>query len=174
MFLKHDGKTTTTSPAIGTDYWYAGDPQPELMIGFNNTFRYKNFDLNIFMRSVVGLKIFNATRADLSYVTAASQNNILVSAADDKIVDIKFICSDRYIEDGSYIRLDNASLGYNFVKPLKYVGLIRVYTTVNNLFTITLPGIDPEINQGGASPGIDYIISPEDITFIRSKYIIVK
>ncbi len=157
IFLKHDGKTTL-GPAIGTDYWYVGDPNPELMIGLNNTFRYKNFDLNIFMRSVIGLKIFNATRADLSYVTAASQNNILASAVDDKMKDKNnSFYSTRYIDKADYLRLDNATLGYNFLKPIKNVTSIRVYASVNNLFTITsYDGIDPEINLGGVSPGIDY------------------
>jgi iron complex outermembrane receptor protein len=106
----------------------------------------------------VGLKIFNATRADLSYVTAASQNNILVSAADDKIKDSKnSFYSTRYIDKADYLRLDNATLGYSFQKPIKNVNSIRLYTSVNNLFTITsYNGIDPEINQGGVAPGIDY------------------
>jgi iron complex outermembrane receptor protein len=82
----------------------------------------------------------------------------LASAADDKIADIKnSFYSTRYIEDGGYLRLDNATLGYNFLKPIKNVNLIRLYITVNNLFTITdYSGIDPEINQGGVAPGIDY------------------
>lgn len=157
VFLKHNG-TTTTGPGVGTDYWYAGAPQPKLMIGFNNTFRYKNFDLNIFMRSVVGLKIFNATRADLSYVTAASQNNILVSAANDMMKDKNnSFYSTRYIDKADYLRLDNATLGYVFRNPIKNVSSIRLYASVNNLFTITsYNGIDPEINQGGVAPGIDY------------------
>jgi iron complex outermembrane receptor protein len=157
MFATHDGKTKI-NPSVGSDYWYVGDPQPELMIGFNNTFRYKNFDLNIFVRSVVGLKIFNATRADLSYVTAASQNNILVSAAGDKMKDKNnSFYSTRYIDKADYLRLDNATLGYSFQNPVKNVSSIRVYASVNNLFTITgYNGIDPEINQGGVAPGIDY------------------
>jgi iron complex outermembrane receptor protein len=110
------------------------------------------------LRSVVGLKIFNATRADLSYVTAASQNNILVSAADDKMKDNKnSFYSTRYIDKADYLRLDNATLGYSFQNPIKNVSSIRLYASVNNLFTIThYNGIDPEINQGGVAPGIDY------------------
>ncbi|MBD0285771.1 MAG: TonB-dependent receptor [Flavisolibacter sp.] len=153
------GKTTgTANPGIGTDYWYVGSAQPKLLVGWNNTFRYRNFDLNVFLRGSFGGKIFNATRADLSYVTAASINNILRSARDDKMVDNKnSFYSTRYIESGNYVRLDNATLAYSFPKPVQYVSNIRVYTTVNNLFTITnYSGIDPEINQGGVAPGIDY------------------
>ncbi|MEO5684623.1 MAG: SusC/RagA family TonB-linked outer membrane protein [Chitinophagaceae bacterium] len=160
QFYKKDGSMTagTVTPGIGTDYFYAGDAQPKLLVGWSNTLRYKNFDLNIFIRGVFGNKIFNATRADLSYTTAASGNNILVSAADDKIADIKnSFYSTRYIENGSYVRLDNATLAYNIKNGIKYVSNIRVYASVNNLFTITgYKGIDPEIGQGGVAPGIDY------------------
>jgi iron complex outermembrane receptor protein len=65
--------------------------------------------------------------------------------------------SDRYVENGSYVKLDNATLGYNFKMPFSGVSNIRVYFTGNNLLTVTgYKGIDPEINQGGISPGIDY------------------
>jgi TonB-linked SusC/RagA family outer membrane protein len=157
QFLTKDGKLTT-SPGIGTNYFYAGNAQPKLLMGWANTFRYKKFDLNVFFRGVFGNKIFNATRADLSYVQAAASNNILVSAADDMMKDNRnTFYSTRYIENGSYVRLDNATLGYNFSNPVKNINSIRLYATVNNLFTITdYSGIDPEINQGGVAPGIDY------------------
>ena len=160
QFNKRDGSKTTGGgfPSIGTDYWYMGDAQPKLLLGWNNSFRYKNFDLNFFLRGTFGHKIFNATRADLSYVTAASVNNLLVSAKDDKVADIKnSFYSNRYIESGSYIRLDNATVSYTIPKPVKGLNSIRVYVTGNNIFTITdYSGIDPEINQGGIAPGIDY------------------
>lgn len=160
QFIKRDGSKTSGSgfPGIGTDYWYMGDAQPKLLVGWNNNFRYKNFDCNFFLRGTFGNKIFNATRADLSYVTAAAVNNILVSAKDDKVADIKnSFYSNRYIESGSYVRLDNATLAYTFTRPVNGINSIRVYVTGNNLFTITkYTGIDPEINQGGIAPGIDY------------------
>jgi TonB-linked SusC/RagA family outer membrane protein len=157
QFQKADG-TFTSAPAIGTDYFYVGDAQPRILAGWSNTIKYKSFDLTFFLRGVFGNKIFNATRADLSYTTAAAINNILNSAAADKIADTKnSFYSTRYIESGNYVRLDNATLGYNIAKPVKGVGSLRVYVTANNLFTITkYSGIDPEINQGGVAPGIDY------------------
>ncbi len=157
QFYNRDGSITST-PVSGTNYFYVGSPQPKLMMGWSNTVRYNNWDLNVFLRGTFGNKIFNATRADLSFVTAATSNNLLNSAADDKINDNKnSFYSDRYIEDGSYVRLDNATLGYNIKKSVKNVNNIRLYFSVNNLFTITkYSGIDPEINQGGAAPGIDY------------------
>lgn len=157
LFYRRDG-STTTAPAIGTDYFYLGSPQPSIIMGWNNTFRYGNFDLNVFFRGVFGNKIFDATRADLSYTAGATVGNILNSAANDKITDTRnSFYSTRYIENGSYVRLDNATLGYNIKSPVKYVNNIRVYVSSNNIFTITqYKGIDPEINQGGVAPGIDY------------------
>jgi hypothetical protein len=160
QFYKRDGTITsgTANPLIGTDYWYLGDPQPKLLAGWSNTFKYKQFDLNVFLRGSFGSKLFNATRADLSQVVAATQSNILNSANGDKITDTKnSFYSNRYIESGNYVRLDNATLGYNVKGDGKYIKSFRIYTSVNNLFTITkYKGIDPEINQGGVSPGIDY------------------
>ncbi|WP_052266081.1 SusC/RagA family TonB-linked outer membrane protein [Pedobacter kyungheensis] len=157
LFYKRDGSTTTT-PSIGTDYFYLGSAQPKVLMGWSNTFKYKDLELNVFIRGTFGNKIFNATRADLSYTAGATVNNILNSAADDKITDTRnSFYSDRYIENGSYVRLDNATLGYNFRNPIKSVNNIRVYVSTNNLFTITgYKGIDPEINQGGVAPGVDY------------------
>ena len=160
QFYKRDGSKTSGAgfPSIGTDYWYMGNAQPKLLVGWNNNIRYKNFDLNFFLRGTFGHKIFNATRADLSYVTAAGVNNLLSSASQDKVADIKnSFYSNRYIESGSYVRMDNATLAYTFQKPAKGISSIRLYITGNNLFTITdYSGIDPEINQGGIAPGIDY------------------
>lgn len=153
-----DGKGgLTTAPLIGTDYHYLGDAQPRLMAGFANNFRYKNFDLNIFFRGVFGNKIFNVTRADLFRPTTASTANILREVANESVSDGNvFKYSSRFIENGSFVRLDNATLGYNFRNVSSYVKSLRVYASVNNLFVITgYKGIDPEINQGGNAPGVD-------------------
>ncbi len=149
---------TTTSPTIKTDYFYLGSPQPNILTGWSNTFKYKNFDLGFFFRGTFGNKIFDATRADLSYVAAAATNNILVSAANDKATDTKnSYYSSRYVENGSYVRLDNATFGYTLRNPFKNISSLRLYFTANNVFTVTgYKGIDPEISQGGVSPGIDY------------------
>lgn len=157
QFYKHDG-TLTTSPSNGVDYFYAGNAQPKLLLGFANTFKYKNFDLNFLVRGVFGNKIMNATRADLFRPSTAMSTNILVDAADEKPVDaIAYTYSSRFIESGNYVRFDNATLGYNFKKLSNAIKSLRVYLSANNLFVITkFTGIDPEVNQGGIAPGIDY------------------
>jgi iron complex outermembrane receptor protein len=109
------------------------------------------------VRGVFGNKIFNATRADLFRPTTAHLTNILVDAGNESMADINsYKYSSRFIEDGSYIRLDNATLGYNFNHISQYITSLRIYTSVNNLFVITkYKGVDPEINQGGNAPGVD-------------------
>jgi iron complex outermembrane receptor protein len=156
QYVAKDGILTTT-PAIGTDYHYAGSAQPKFMLGWDNNFTYKKFDLNIFFRGVFGNKIFNATRADLFRPATAMTSNILVDAADESPNDLNaYKYSTRFIEDGSYLRLDNLTLGYDFGKVGRYIKKVRIYETINNLFVITnYTGIDPEVEQGGTAPGVD-------------------
>ncbi|GGF05538.1 SusC/RagA family TonB-linked outer membrane protein [Flavobacterium limi] len=156
QYVAKDGSLTTT-PAIGTDYHYAGSAQPKVLLGWANNFQYKKFDLSIFFRGVFGNKIFNATRADLFRPSTAMTNNILVDAGNESPNDLNsYKYSTRFIEDGSYIRLDNMTLGYNFGKVSKFIQSVRVYQTINNLFVITkYSGIDPEVEQGGTAPGVD-------------------
>jgi TonB-linked SusC/RagA family outer membrane protein len=156
QYVAKDGSLTTT-PAIGVDYHYAGSAQPKVLLGWGNNFQYKKFDLSIFFRGVFGNKIFNATRADLFRPSTAMTTNILADAANESPNDLNaFKYSSRFIEDGSYIRLDNMTLGYNFGKVSKFIQSVRVYQTINNLFVITkYSGIDPEVEQGGTAPGVD-------------------
>ena len=157
QWYHHDG-TVTPNPSNGTDYFYTGNAQPKLLVGFANTLKYKHFDLNFSLRGVFGNKIMNATRADLFRPSTAASTNILKDVANESPKDvIDYTYSDRFIESGSYIRLDNATLGYNFQKVSNYIKSLRVYVSSNNLFVITkFTGIDPEVNQGGIAPGIDY------------------
>ncbi|HWK06217.1 MAG TPA: TonB-dependent receptor [Puia sp.] len=157
QYVGGDGKLTT-NPSIGTDYHYLGNAQPKLLLGWANTFHYKAFDLNIFLRAVFGNKIFDATRADLFRPATAATTNILVDAAGESPSDGNaYKYSSRFIESGSYLRFDNASLGYNFKYLGESIKSLRVYVSVNNLFVITgYKGVDPEVTQGGIAPGVDY------------------
>ncbi|HWK06815.1 MAG TPA: TonB-dependent receptor [Puia sp.] len=158
QYVDHNGKLTTTYANGSLDYHYAGSPQPKLLFGWSNNFHYKRLDLNVAVRGVLGDKIFNATRADLFRPATAANGNILSDAFNESITDPNvYRYSTRFIENGSYLRLDNATLGYNFKSIDPYIRSIRVYASVNNLFVITgYKGIDPEVNQGGIAPGVDY------------------
>ncbi len=147
----------TTKPLSVKDYKALGNAQPTVLLGWSNSFTYKNLDLNIFMRAVLGNKIMNITRADLIRPSTARFTNIPVEVASESANDYNsYRYSSRFIEDGSYLRLDNATLGYSFKNIAKNIKRVRVYASVNNLFVITgYKGIDPEINQGGTAPGVD-------------------
>jgi TonB-linked SusC/RagA family outer membrane protein len=151
------GNVKTTGLLNRTDYYVAGNAQPKLLLGWNNNFAYHGFDLSVFVRGVFGNKIMNVTRADLFRPSTAQFTNIPVEAAGESVADFNsYRYSSRFVEDGSYLRLDNATLGYTFKKGIPGVKTLRVYTTANNLFVITgYKGIDPEINQGGTAPGVD-------------------
>lgn len=131
-----------------------GSAQPKLLYGWNNSFRYKQFDLNFFFRGVTGNKILNATRAYMSEPASAGSTNIPVETlAEAKDVQNGFL-SDRYLESGSYLRLDNATIGYTLKTKQHYS--FRFFASGNNLFIITdYKGMDPEINMSGQTPGID-------------------
>jgi TonB-dependent starch-binding outer membrane protein SusC len=130
---------------------------PKFTYGWNNTFSYKNYDLNIFLRGVYGNQIFNATRADLSRLQQANVTNVSKDAVEEGIFETPLIASSRFLEDGSFLRLDNATLGYRFnVSKVKYFKQARIYLTGQNLFTLTdYTGVDPEVGLGGLAPGID-------------------
>jgi TonB-dependent starch-binding outer membrane protein SusC len=156
QYNKKNGELTLT-PAIGADYHYAGSPQPKLLLGWNNSLRVSNFDFNFFLRGVFGNKIFNGTRADLFRPTTAQFTNVLKDVASESTKNINsHRYSSRFVEDGSYIRMDNATLGYTITGLSQYMKMLRVYVAVNNAFTWTkYKGIDPEVNQGGIAPGVD-------------------
>lgn len=153
-FYDKNGNASPDNTAF-SNYTVTGSAQPKLFYGWNNTFRYKQFDFNVFVRGVYGNKILNATLADMNAPTFATQTNIAAVTLDESIKDTKaHFLSDRYLESGSYLRLDNATLGYTF--NITSARSLRVYSSANNLFIITkYKGVDPEINMAGQTPGID-------------------
>lgn len=163
QFYVHDPETgertgeTTTTPTK-TDQTCTGSAQPKLTLGWSNTVSYKNFTLTAFFQGTFGNKIMNASRARLSNVADAGVRNWIASFADtDKATDFNsHYLSDRYLENGSYLRLSTLSLGYDFGNIGKWVKDLQVSFTCNNVFTITgYSGIDPEVSLGGLTPGID-------------------
>lgn len=155
-YTNAEGEIIATQP-LTTDAKIAGDAQPKLIYGWGNSFNYKNWDLNFLVRGVLGNKILNATKASLNNPADAKLQNIPRFTLGESFNDINaYLISDRFLESGSYLRLDNATLGYTIKPKTNSVKAIRLYVTANNLFVITkYSGIDPEINIGGLTPGID-------------------
>jgi iron complex outermembrane receptor protein len=156
QFTKANGTLTSGQPGT-VDLMPSGNAQPKLIYGWSNSFTYKKFDLNIFVRGVYGNKVLNATLAGVSAPTDAKIYNLSKFAMNESFKDGNaFLVSSRYLESGSYLRLDNATLGYTFPSFTSAISKLRLYAAVNNLFVITdYRGVDPEINMGGLTPGID-------------------
>jgi TonB-dependent starch-binding outer membrane protein SusC len=155
-YQKADGSTTATQP-LTTDARLTGSAQPKLIYGWTNNFTYKNFNLNFLVRGVTGNQILNVTLAALNNPTDAKIQNIPRFTLGESFKDINgYLVSDRFLESGTYLRLDNASLGYTIKPAVKAIKAIRLYVTASNVFVLTnYRGIDPEINIGGLTPGID-------------------
>jgi TonB-dependent starch-binding outer membrane protein SusC len=181
-----------------------GSPMPKFTFGFTNTFRYKNFDMSLFINGSYGNKVYNylgmklthmnsawtnqlnavADRAQLTpidvnkdYSNGVVVNGVTVYNWYDDITNVKVAnsgtlipratigdpndndrVSDRYVEDGSYIRLKNITLGYTFPKTtIKKIGIesLRLYANIQNLLTLTsYDGYDPEIGASTASANV--------------------
>ena len=189
-----------------------GSPMPKFTFGWTNTFRYKNFDLNIFINGTYGNKVYNYMKMKLTHmntlwsnqlkdVTGRARleaidpsktyaagsywytdiNNVRVASPGTSIPRATItdpndndVISDRYIEDGSYIRFKNIALGYTL--PKKWISKwgfenIRVSMNIQNLFTITkYDGYDPEIGAStadinGYTYGVDNGRYPSPTTY---------
>jgi len=164
---------TTTSPE-DNDRRKAGSAQPKIVYSWNNSLSWKNWSLTAFFQGTIGNKIFNAKRAYYSNLTnIRNGKNGLAEIANWSDTELKDgysqYPSDRYLENGSYLRLSTLTLGYNFGNFGSYIKNLKVYATCNNVFTITgYKGTDPEVSLGGLTPGIDYRQStyPRTRTFL--------
>lgn len=147
---------TTEQPGY-KDRTITGCAQPKLNFGWNNTFNYKNWNATVFFTGVFGNDIYNGTRANyMSPEMLAGGKNVLKEFLDNPTTSAS-LPSDRFIENGSYLRLSTLSLGYTFKNFNGWLQNLQLYVTCNNLFTITgYKGLDPEVNMGGIDPGIDY------------------
>ena len=147
----------TTEQPDYKDRTITGCAQPKLNFGWNNTFNYKNWNATIFFTGVFGNDIYNGTRANyMSPEMLAGGKNVLKEFLDNPTTSGS-LPSDRFIENGSYLRLSTLSLGYTFKNFNGWLQNLQLYVTCNNLFTITgYKGLDPEVNMGGIDPGIDY------------------
>jgi len=166
----------------GKDRYFAGSAYPDFSYGLSFNASYKNFDFNIFAQGVQGNKLFNAVKRTTYSASGPSYNKLvgildawspenpggkvpIISTSDNNG---NFNASDFYIEDGSYLRIRNVTLGYSLPKSLTSklkTGTVRVYATANNLFTITnYSGFDPEI--GMDNNGLDVGRYPQARSFI--------
>lgn len=158
-----DGNPKPISEQVPEDKKVIGNGLPKHYLNFNNSVRYKNFDLNVTMRGAFGFDILNTPKMRFGSPIMLTRGNIMDTAFEN-VYGKRPIAEDQslqyvsyYLEKGDYWKIDNVTLGYTF-NFKKYLKSLRLYGTVSNLATITgYSGIDPEVSASGLAPGIDNI-----------------
>lgn len=170
--INGDGTFTTAA-----DRTIIGNAQPDAILGLNNNFSWKGFALSVFFQGTLGNQILNGNRQTLELFTG--QQNAAGSARDRWTpdhpsqtiprakLDPAPVFSDRFIEDGSFLRLKNVSLSYSLPKHITGKSSVQLYVSAQNLATWTsYTGFDPEVTSGSnVSPGTDLGIYPVSRTF---------
>jgi iron complex outermembrane receptor protein len=146
------------------DYEIVGNGLPDFQIGWGNNLSFKNFYLNFFLRGVFGHSLVNVNNARYGEPSTIAIQSGMGIALDYIQAQDGIQYSDVHVEKASYVKLDNFAFGYNFKIPEnKYISLLKVYFSGQNLFTISdYSGVDPEVRYGDANdnnnplaPGID-------------------
>jgi TonB-linked SusC/RagA family outer membrane protein len=161
------------------DQTVTGNPNPKLIFGFSTNLSYRKFDVSAFLSGTQGNDIYNQAR--FAFETPLGQRNLLKGVANRWTPDnpsneyasaaqgSRLPVSDRFVEDGSYLRFRNVTLGYTLPK-FGGVQNIRLYVSGNNLFTITnYSGLDPEVNTYAGSNtviGVDNLVYPPARSFL--------
>lgn len=172
MDLNHDGVITDD------DRTFIGDPNPKFIFAMNNTFAWKNFDLSVYLQGEYDKDIFNAnliwqesmgtvqnqTKRVLNrWVGEGTSTTMPRAVFGDPNKNAR--PSNRFVEDGSYLRIKNATLGYNLpdnIMKRLFLSRARIYVSAQNLLTFTrYSGNDPEL---GSSNGIDLNVYPQTRT----------
>ena len=152
------------------DRYLKEDPQADLQFGFQSNFNYKNFDLAFNLRASIGNYVYNnVNSANAQY--ALIQDNAVLGNLPTSVLNTNFqntsdvIISDIFLENGSFLRMDNITLGYTFDRPIKKFASnsIRIWAGMQNVFLLTnYSGLDPEL----AGNGIDNTNYPIPRTFL--------
>lgn len=164
-----------------TDRTIIGNAMPDFTFGLTNSFSFKGFSLDALVTGSQGNDIFNASRIDLEGMQNPKNQSIAVLDRWQQEGDITSIprandpnavlASDRFVEDGSYVRLKSVTLAYSLNKRFLGMNSVKIYVTGQNLATLTnYTGFDPEVGSNnettGVARGIDYGTYPQVRTFI--------
>jgi len=157
VYKTDDSTTTTLGEAKRT---FIGNPVPDFRYGLNVDFRYQNFDVSAFFRGAQGREILNNTALEFTTKSNLGRGiNVLQKALEDGTnADHVPVYSSRWVQNASYFRLDNLTIGYNVPNVGAYgLSRARVYGTVQNVFTITpYDGYDPEVNTNVTGRGLGF------------------
>lgn len=137
------------------DWEKIGNAYPDVVIGWNNNFSYKSFDLGFSLRSSIGGDVLNQYALLYENLGKIGLSNISSKWLDNtEFTSTNFKYSSKYIEDGSFLKLDYITLGYTISKKLGVIQKIRLSLTGQDLFCISnYSGVDPEVTLSGIEPG---------------------
>jgi TonB-linked SusC/RagA family outer membrane protein len=164
--MNGDGQITEDDRTI------IGDTNPDFTYGITNNLSWKNFSMSFMLQGSQGNDIFNYNLTD---ITMSNIGNVTVDAYNGRWTEAtaktarwpkatsgytrSWLISNRYVENGSYLKMKYLTIGYDWKRPLRWIESMRITLTANNLFTITkYSWFDPDVNAGGANaacPGVD-------------------
>lgn len=157
MVYDNDGNVITAASANAAFKRYIGNTIPKLFLSWNNTFRYKNFDLNIFMNGAFGHMIYNNRRA--GNLQSSGNANVFRTAytRDKDVREYGGVVTSYFLEHGDFMKIQNVSLGYTLTPKSEIIRSLRVFLTATDLYTITgYTGTDPALlSTNGLTPGVD-------------------
>ena len=159
MVYDKEGNVIPAASAVPEDKVYIGNGTPKHYVSWSNTFRYKNFDLNLFFHGAFGYEIFNMRKYGMGLQGCGTDNVLRSAYLDDKdLITGGGVISSYFLEKGDHFKLENVTLGYNFTpKHTDILNSMRVYISAKNLFTLTkYSGNDPSIvGTNGLTPSVD-------------------
>lgn len=133
-----------------------GHAYPDVTLGWSNNLRWHDWTFSMTWRGAIGGRVFNSYRANYESLHQIGLRNILASWLDNTAYTGEIRYSSKYIEDASYLKLDNVSVSYDLPVHNKILHASRVYLTGQNLLCITgYKGVDPEVSLSGLTPGIE-------------------
>jgi len=149
------------------DRYVRENPDPNALFGFQSNLNYKNWDFSFNLRASLGNYVYNNVAAERAQFNRIIDNASLTNLP-SSVFNTNFqsrannvILSDIYVEDASFLRMDNITLGYTFSDISKYLKSVRLWVGVQNAFIITdYSGVDPEVSITGDNPGRDNTIFP--------------
>lgn len=149
-----------------SDLYVFKNPAPKVMLGFNTSLNYKDWDFTMSGRANLGMYAYNNMASSSGFYNNLQVNGEYLRNVNTDVFNTGFntaqYFSDYYVQEASFFRMDNITLGYNMKKLLGNKLNMRVYTSVNNVFVVTdYDGIDPEVDGG-----IDNNIYPRPRTFL--------
>ena len=150
----------STSNLIAENKHFVGNAIPKVILSWDHTFKYKNWDLSVYLRSWLDYDVFS--QVNMYYGLANdSQLNVLKSAytRNRNIKDEKILC-DYWLDDGSFLKIDAINLGYtlDLRKWTRYIQSAKLYLTIRDLAVFTnYNGLNPEIDINGLYPGFEYV-----------------